>query len=227
MAEPPAAEAWLSQAWLGAVAALGGQPGLAADGATDLQRRYSEPHRRYHTLQHVRCVLHDAALLASGLKLGDRDTALVLAAACAHDVVYDARPGDDERASASWAQWHLAAAAVPPAGAGRVAALVLATADHAPAPGDHVAGVLLDADLAILGSAAPDYDRYVRAVREEYRQVPDDLWRTGRAHVLQSLQGRGQLYVTGPARLRWEAAARANLARELVTLQDGSPEAHG
>jgi predicted metal-dependent HD superfamily phosphohydrolase len=220
-AEPQAPEGWLSEAWRGAVSALGGQPRLAADGAQDLRRRYSEPHRRYHTLQHIRCVLRDAALLATELYLAERDTALALAAACAHDVVYDARPGDDERASARWAQRHLEAAQVPRAAADRVVALVLATADHAAAPGDHPAEVLLDADLAILGSAAPDYDRYVRAVREEYRQVPGDLWRAGRAQVLMGLQDRGQLYVTGPARLRWEAAARANLARELAALQGG------
>jgi predicted metal-dependent HD superfamily phosphohydrolase len=220
-AEPPAAEGWLSEAWLGAVGALGGQPGLATDGATDLQRRYSEPHRRYHTLQHIRCVLRDVALLSAELNLGGRDTALALAAACAHDVIYDARPGDDERASASWAQRHLAATQIPRAAADRVVALVLATAGHAAGPGDHPAEVLLDADLAILGSAAPDYDRYVRAVREEYRQVPGDLWRAGRAQVLMGLRGRGQVYVTGPARRRWEAAARANLDRELAALQDG------
>jgi predicted metal-dependent HD superfamily phosphohydrolase len=181
--------------------------------------RYSEPHRRYHTLEHVRGVLRDAAMLAAGLGLGGRDTALALAAACAHDVVYDARPGDDESASASWARLALAAAHVPPPAVDRVVALVLATAGHAAAPGDHAAEVLLDADLAILGSARPDYDRYVRAVREEYHQVPGDLWRAGRAQVLQSLQGRARLYATGPARARWETAARANLARELATLQ--------
>ena len=219
MTEAPVIEAQVTEAWLGAVSALGGQPGLAADGARDLHRRYSEPHRRYHTLEHVRCVLRDAALLAAELGLGERDTALALAAACAHDVVYDARPGDDESASASWARLHLQAAQVPPPATDRVVALVLATASHAAAPGDHAAEVLLDADLAILGSAEPDYDRYVRAVRQEYRQVPDDLWRAGRAQVLQALQDRAQLYVTGPARDRWETAARANLARELAALQ--------
>jgi predicted metal-dependent HD superfamily phosphohydrolase len=208
----------VGEAWRGAASALGGRAGLAADGARDLQRRYAEPHRRYHTLEHVRCVLRDVRLLAAELGLGGQDTALAMAAACAHDVVYDARPGDDERASASWAQQHLRAAQVPASAVDRVAALVLATAGHAAAPGDHAAEVLLDADLAILGSAGPAYGRYVRAVREEYRQVPDDLWRAGRAQVLQSLQDRAQLYATGPARARWEAAAQANLARELAAL---------
>jgi predicted metal-dependent HD superfamily phosphohydrolase len=219
--ETKPAQAWLAQAWRSAVSVLGGDPGLAADGASDLRLRYGEPHRRYHTVKHVRCVLRDAALLAAELGLGERDTALALAAACAHDVVYDARPGEDERASASWAQQHLRAAQVPAAATGRVVALVLATADHAAAPGDDAAAVLLDADLAILGSPEPAYGDYVRAVREEYRQVPDDLWRAGRAQVLRSLQCRAQLYTTGPARARWEAAARANLARELASLQEG------
>jgi predicted metal-dependent HD superfamily phosphohydrolase len=209
----------VGDAWLAAVSALGGRASMATGGAAALQRRYGEPHRRYHTLDHVRCVLRDAALLAAELNLDGRDTALALAAACAHDVVYDARPGDDERASARWAQQHLRAAQVPAPAIDRVAALVLATAGHVAAPGDHAAGVLLDGDLAILGSAEPAYDRYVRAVREEYRQVPDDLWQAGRSQVLRALQDRAQLYVTAPARARWETAAQANLARELAALQ--------
>jgi predicted metal-dependent HD superfamily phosphohydrolase len=211
----------VGEVWLSAVSALGGQAGLATGGARDLQRRYGEPHRRYHTLEHVRCVVRDVRLLSAELRLGERDTALALAAACAHDVVYDAQPGADEQASASWARQYLRAAQVPGPALDRVAALVLTTADHAAARGDHAAEVLLDADLAILGSAEPAYDRYVRAVREEYRQVPDDLWRAGRAQVLRALQGRAQLYATVPARARWETAAQANLTRELAALPPG------
>jgi hypothetical protein len=51
-----------------------------------------------------------------------------------------------------------------------------------------------------------------------YSQVPDRLWRAGRAEVLSRLLDRGHLYRTPGARGRWEAAARANLQRELARL---------
>ena len=56
------------------------------------------------------------------------------------------------------------------------------------------------------------------AVRQEYSQVPEELFRAGRVAVLRALDETPRLYRTGPARERWEEAARANLARELTAL---------
>ena len=191
--------------WDDAVRALGGQPR-----PTDLLQRYDEPHRRYHDLDHVRQVVRDAAALTDGL-----DRAVVVLAAWAHDVVYDGRPGDDERASAAWARQHLTAAGVAAEHVDRVVRLVLATIDHAAPPGDHLAEALLDADLAILAAAADDYERYRVAVRAEYAHVDDDAWRLGRRAVLTSLLAKEPLYRGAGARRRWEAAARRNLESEL------------
>ncbi|WNV82709.1 HD domain-containing protein [Umezawaea sp. Da 62-37] len=183
---------------------------------TDLCERYTEPHRRYHNADHVRQVVRDAALLA-----GDeceRDRALVALAALAHDVVYDGKPGDDERRSAEWARDQLMATGVADQDVGRVEDLVLATLTHEAAPGDRLAAVLLDADLAILGSDGAGYERYRAAVRSEYGHVPDGAWRVGRAAVLRSLLGRGSLYLTDGGRERWAVAARRNLSGELEGL---------
>jgi predicted metal-dependent HD superfamily phosphohydrolase len=77
---------------------------------------------------------------------------------------------------------------------------------------------LLDADLAILGAEPQAYDGYSRGVRGEYSRLPDHLWRAGRRDVLNSLLGRGSIFVTAPAAGRWESAARANVQRELGAL---------
>jgi predicted metal-dependent HD superfamily phosphohydrolase len=194
--------------WDDAIRVLGGDPR-----PTDLDARYAEPHRRYHDTTHVRQVVRDAVALTEG-----RDRALVALAAWAHDVVYDGRPGDDERASAAWARRELTAARLAEADITRVEGLVLATLDHTASPGDHLADALLDADLAILGAEPADYERYRRAVREEYAHVADDDWRVGRAAVLRSLAAREPLYRTAAARERWAASARRNLAAELAGL---------
>jgi predicted metal-dependent HD superfamily phosphohydrolase len=171
-------------------------------------------------------VLADTAWLAAQVGLAPRDRAVVALAACAHDIVDDARPGDDERASAAWAAAALTAASVAAAEVERVRALVLATLTHHAEPDDLAAAVLLDADLAILAAAPAEYAEYVARVRAEYAEVPDDAWRTGRAGVLESLVSRADLFVTEPARRRWDAAARRNVAAELDGLRpraDQSP----
>jgi predicted metal-dependent HD superfamily phosphohydrolase len=208
----------LSDAWAEAVRALGGDQRAARLDGHDLERRYAEPHRRYHANQHVRAVLAAAAGLADALELTTADRALLTLAACAHDVVYDARPGDDERASAQWARDALGRAGLSDDAVRRVEQLVLATLAHESPSGDLVAAALLDADLAILGSGPSAYDAYSQAVRAEYASVPDDAWRVGRRDVLSSLLDRGSIFVTAPAIGRWEAGARANLRRELSGL---------
>jgi len=217
-AEPDAASA--GAVWASVVQALGGARGAARAAGADLDARYAEAHRGYHGAAHVLAVVRDSSALAGELGVAPGDVAALTLAACAHDVVYDGRPGEDERASARWAQDQLAAAGVPgPVGA-RVAQLVLATLIHEAAGDDPAAAALLDADLAILAAAPADYDAYVWAVRGEYAHVDDTAWRIGRAAVLRSFADRERIYVSTPAHDRWEDAARANLARELATLEE-------
>lgn len=195
--------------WHDAVRELGG-----AQGPGDLADRYAEAHRGYHNADHALAVVRDVNALAEADRRTARERAVLTLAALAHDVVYDGRPGDDERRSAEWVRARLAG--LPEAGA--VADLVLATADHT--SDDPLTCLLLDADLAILGSDTTTYERYRTAVRREYAHVPDDAWRTGRANVLRTLARRDPLYVTRPARERWEQRAKANLAAELSSLGD-------
>lgn len=207
----------VAQAWLAAIEQLGGVPTTAA---AELEQRYQEPHRRYHTLTHVEAVLEHCAWLATQVGLNTRGRALVMLAACAHDVVYDGRPGVDEESSANWARDRLAVAGVAEEDGERVSQLVLATATHETDSTDVECCVLLDSDLSILGADEQTYARYVDAVRAEYGALADDVWRAGRAAVLRSLLAHPALYATEPARLKWDARARHNLSAELAGLVD-------
>ncbi len=200
---------------MSAVRALGGDGDVAAD----LAARYAEPHRRYHDTAHVLAVLRDSAALAAELRLPPEERAVLTLAAAAHDVVYDGRPGEDERRSAEWAVSWLRRAGVSAGHVSRVEELVLATLTHAAPDGDLTAQALLDADLAILGAGEATYDRYRTAVRAEYAPISTELWRAGRSAVLADLLAREPLYATAAARARWEAAAKVNLARELAWLR--------
>lgn len=191
--------------WAEAVTALGGVP------RAGLEARYAEPHRRYHTLEHAAAVARDSAWLAEGLDEVER--AIVAVAAWTHDVVYDAKPGEDERASAAWAREALEGVAEPHKK--RVEGLILATTKHDAPAGDHLATALLDADLAILGASEERYAAYAEAVREEYAKYPDDVWREGRIAVLEGMLSR-PLYRSEAARTRWASAAERNLTAELT-----------
>ena len=193
--------------WTEAITALGG----TSHAWPRLVARYAEPHRRYHTLAHAAAVARDSAWLAEGLSATER--AIVAVAAWTHDVVYDAKPDEDERASAEWAREALAGAAE--AHIARVEGLILATIKHDAPADDLLATALLDADLAILGAPEEQYAVYARGVREEYTKYPDDVWREGRIAVLERLLERPP-YRSEAARTRWANAATANLTAELT-----------
>jgi len=179
---------------------------------------YTHPERRYHDTRHLAEVLarvHE--LCAEGAPF---DRMPVVLAAWFHDSVYDTRP-HAERRSAAWAA-EVLATLVEPDVVEEVVRLVLLTERHRPARGDHNGGALCDADLAILAADPERYAEYAAAVREEYAEVPDDRFRSGRAAVLRDLLAKPHLFHTAHARAAWEPAARANVERELATLGGGS-----
>ncbi len=191
-------------------AAAGASPAAAQTGR-DLLRRYAEPHRRYHDVEHLREVLAALDELAGGAA---PPPAVVLAAFW-HDAVYDPTAPDNERRSAA-----LAGAALrdlAPGLADEVVRLVLLTVGHDPLPGDAPGALLCDADLAVLAAAPGRYRRYAEAVRAEYAHVGDDGFRNGRAAVLRGLLDRPALYRTAAGR-RLEAPARRNVQDELDRL---------
>lgn len=198
---------------LGLVLGLPGSPAASALTA-ELSARWAEPHRRYHTTTHLRAVLAAIEPLAALAE----DAGAVRLAAWFHDAVYEGRPGWDEERSAQLAEARLPACGVAPARVREVARLVRVTAGHTYGPGDANAAVLCDADLSVLGGPPQEYDAYARAVREEYRHVPDEPFRTGRSAVLRALLGEDRLYGTAAARDLWERRARENMTRELAAL---------
>ena len=182
----------------------------------DLLRRYAEPHRRYHTTQHLADVLDRIDELASG----SEDLFLVRLAAWFHDAVYAIPAGQvsNEEASARLALRTLGRAGLEQEDLTQVARLVRLTETHVPGTRDPEGELLCDADLAILAAEPVSYDHYVEQIREEYASVPDQEFLAGRLDVLTSLADR-ELFRTGKGR-QLAAPARANLEREMRTLID-------
>lgn len=186
----------------------------------DLVERWREPHRVYHSRLHLADVLDALDVLTSALPAAREHRWRAAVALWFHDAVHDGEAGRDEERSASLAR-ELLTPLAPADDVEEVVRLVLLTARHDPAPGDLAGALVCDADLAILGSSAARYARYVHQVRAEYGHVPDEAFRTGRAAVLQQLLTLPALFRTPAGHERWAATAQANLRRELRDLRDG------
>ncbi len=195
-------------------------------GASGLRDRllaaYDDPARGYHDRRHLTEVCDRIAELFGGGDVAGADRDTVLLAAWFHDAVYDGERDAEER-SAVWAELELPEAGVPGPVVAEVARLVRLTETHRPEDGDAAGAVLSDADLAILAAPADRYAEYAADVRREFAHVPDPDFRTGRTAVLRDLLAKPRLFHTGYARERWEAAARANVERELDALAGHSP----
>lgn len=183
---------------------------------TQLVAAYSEPHRHYHTLDHIDALL--AYRLQAEQAFGPEAVSLELAV-WYHDVVYDPRRQDNESRSAAWARTALANLGIGEARLARVCEMILMTKDHEAPEQDPVARFFLDADLSILSADPIRYAEYAAQIRQEYAWVADCDYCVGRRAVLQ-----GFLQWTAIFRTAWfrhgELAARRNLAAEIAQLDE-------
>jgi predicted metal-dependent HD superfamily phosphohydrolase len=184
-----------------------------------VQSAYASAGRHYHTWSHIEACLREAA----GLRFDDRFA--VYTALLFHDAVYVAGAKDNEARSAAMAaaqlREHTAATAAQIA---RIEQLILLTASHGAlageAPGDDK--LLVDIDLSILAASRERYDLYAAQVRDEWVPgvVTASQYAGGRAAFLRGmLQAPRVFHSTGFAPR--EAAARANIERELKALGAG------
>ena len=188
----------------------------------DIEQRYSEPHRAYHTLAHLEFIFAQFAGISESL----RQPSLVALALFYHDVIYHV--GDKsattvanksnealsaDHAAAQLKEW------LNPEQIQRNYELILLTENHQLIDAtDSDAAYLLDLDLSVLGAPWSTYQRYAQAVRFEYQHVPLEAYRLGRTKVLQHLLDHPSLYMTERFYTQHEESARANIARELQTL---------
>jgi predicted metal-dependent HD superfamily phosphohydrolase len=182
-----------------------------------LKACWSEPHRHYHTLQHLgECLSHFKAVRHMAAHPGEVALALWF-----HDAFYDPARNDNEQRSADWARESVLAAGLSAERADRVHALVMMTRHEVAVPTDIDSQLLVDIDLSILGADPKRFDESDLQIREEYAHVPQEQYREGRRRILGSFLTRPRLYHTDYFYKRLEQRARENLERALARL-DGS-----
>jgi predicted metal-dependent HD superfamily phosphohydrolase len=174
---------------------------------------YSQPHRKYHNLEHINYLL-------DALSVVPEPSPALLVAAMYHFFVYDATRADNEEKSAEYLRTKLQVAGVPSTFVDSVAAIMLApvtSVDMAYASKE--AQYLADADMSIYGESPDIYQRYVAAVRLEVGTVADFTWYRQRIRFLLPLLQKERLFYTDEF-ARLEKHARNNIVMELLTMID-------
>jgi predicted metal-dependent HD superfamily phosphohydrolase len=209
----------LYQQWQDLCDGLSIAPDMAAALGLDLWARYGENGRFYHNHTH----LHHVLTTIEAICAPARPTAALLLAAWYHDAIYDPRAGDNEAQSAALARQQLKAAGLDRELVDEVARLILLTEKHEVAEAGlslrerENGRILLDADLAILGTDPDRYRQYAQAIRREYAFVPEAKYRQGRTAVLHRLLARQPLYYTRFMQVHSQQARR-NMTAELGDL---------
>lgn len=176
---------------------------------------YTEPQRKYHTLDHIAALLR----LADAERAHAVHPEVLEFAIWFHDAVYDPHARDNEQRSAAWARRTLEAMRVDSSLTHQVEACILATQTHElPDTAIPDLPLFLDLDLAILAAPEADYDAYCSRIRAEYAWVPEPEYRVQRAAVLERFAARPKLFFTPHLAARFETPARNNIARELRAL---------
>ncbi|KAF0696342.1 Aste57867_12901 [Aphanomyces stellatus] len=209
---------------------------LMEDGASDhaskwwtkIGTAYGEPHRAYHTLEHLELMYALYQRHHAALHITSMERVFVLAIAF-HDIVYDPLSKTNEVDSISVFRQFMAESpckVATPSEAALVEAMIEATIRHQlpplsailPDTAHHHIGCFLDLDLAILGQSSPMYGVYSAQIRQEYIAYSDADFCNGRAAVLRAFLGRDTLYFTHTFQDIAEKVARANVSAELERL---------
>jgi predicted metal-dependent HD superfamily phosphohydrolase len=174
---------------------------------------YSEPHRRYHTGDHIEACLSEFDRIRDVCESPDQ----VECALWLHDVVYDPRASDNEEKSALWGMEILSWSGCPKRAANHVRELILVT-KHVQTPVSMDARLMVDIDLSILGQTSVVFDAYEKNIRSEYSWVPEESYRKRRSKVLHSFFQRPSIFFTKRFEEFYGVQARKNLENSLRAL---------
>ena len=208
--------------WTRAWTRLGADPATeqASKALIRLIEAYNEPHRRYHTLQHIEDGLELLTKLGFDVEGGPPQNAHVVLAWLYHDYVYNPLSALNEVTSANNFNLDCYTMSIPQHEFGNisdeVSAMILATThklqDYR---NDCFTSLVLDLDLAPLGADWETFDQQNEDLREEYEKVPEVNYYRGNTAFLLRLLQRPSIFRTMRMLELFEAQARANLIRLL------------
>ncbi|HRD67669.1 MAG TPA: hypothetical protein PKY50_16110 [Candidatus Competibacter sp.] len=190
-----------------------GAPALAFAIYAKLAELYGEPHRRYHTLNHIRRCLDEFDRAVEWMDEPDAvETALWF-----HDAIYVPGAKDNEWRSAELFRQY-ADQCADRAFRQRVHDFIMATT-HREQPSQPDARFVVDIDLASFGLPWDEFEHDGRDLRAECVGMTDDEYYPGQMRFLLALQNRPAFFFTSYFRQRYEQIARANMQRAIESLR--------
>jgi predicted metal-dependent HD superfamily phosphohydrolase len=191
---------------------------LGLESSTDcyeaLVAAYSEKHRYYHTCEHINAMLRHL----DGVKEVAENPAELELAIWFHDAIYKPYSKSNEKDSADWAKEFLESQNYDSNGIKRIYRMIMATL-HDGVSETRDEKLLVDIDLAILGSPSDVYEQFEVNVRKEYQWVPSFIYRRKRTALLESFLNRDTIFNTPFFMEKYESTARKNIKRAILSLQ--------
>lgn len=179
----------------------------------ELETRYGEPHRRYHTGEHIEHCLRQFDLAQDVIE----DPDAVELALWFHDLQYDPDASDNEQASAEIFR-ESAFGFMDESLIDQIYRLIMATIHNSP-PQLPDEQYVVDIDLSSFGLPWDEFYSDTRNVRGEFPALSDKEFAQKNGGFLQSLLDRPSIYSTQFFRDRLESTARENMRKQIARLQ--------
>ncbi len=190
----------------------GDVPGLHAV-YDDLCRRYAEPHRAYHRMEHIGHCLRELDLARGEIP----DVCGVELALWFHDAVYVPGSPNNEAQSAELFRACFSSH-VSPQFLDTVCGLILAT-ERGAVPCDMNTEFVCDIDMSSFGIDWPSFFRDSVNVRSEQNGVKDQQYFAAHLQFLRALLDGGSIYHTRFFQLRYEDSARKNIEQLVAQIR--------
>jgi len=176
-----------------------------------LKDQYSEPHRYYHTTQHlVECLRYLDNVQPTTHK------AEITIALWFHDAIYDVKAHDNEERSAQWANTIMLQQGVDYESRRLIHELIMVT-KHPSIPSTPTEQLMVDIDLSILGSSPDRFNQYQQQIRQEYSWVEEEQYNAARKSILTQFSNLEPIYRTAQLNQLLEKQAKTNLQLALLS----------
>ena len=180
---------------------------------TEIEKKYSDTKRHYHTLFHLENLISQLEEVKNQIV----DWDIILFAVFYNDIIYKSTKTNNEEKSAELATKRLHEINFPQNKISGCAALILATKKHLQT-GNSDTDLFTDADLSILGQSWDQYAVYCKQIRKEYSIYPDLIYKPGRKKVVNHFLRMDRIYKSDYFYKKFELQAKENLLRELESL---------
>ncbi|MBT4376633.1 hypothetical protein HOD29_04630 [archaeon] len=180
----------------------------------EILKKYSEEHRHYHTIGHVRDCLEKFDLVKDLLVKPDE----VEMAIFYHDIIYDVQSKDNEKKSAKYMADKLRRIGMDKDFVGGANSLILDTEKHV--LGEHPdSGYMIDIDFSSLGVSLEKFNLDRENIRKEYLSIYE--WedvKFGTIDFYNQMLARDKIFLTGYFYNLCEGKARENIRKNIEIL---------